>query len=139
MRPARALSSSPAPKAAPTSSARSRAAELMRRSHVRDAANGHVVPVTVFAGDPAGDAQRDAIVGEAALRAQGHGGIAYIGDKGAPERSWNGALPTSQTFVGASMQARKTTLYLDQQGRDIVTGTVDEGPFDDPTRRIFAL
>jgi hypothetical protein len=107
---------------------------------VGTAVNGHAVGAVVFAGNPgAGDTQRNAIVGEAALRAQGRGGNVYIGDKGAPERSWSGPLPTPQAFVGASTQARKQLVYLDQQGRDIASGTVNEGPFADTTRRMFAL
>jgi hypothetical protein len=107
---------------------------------VGTAVNGHPVAAVVFAGDPgAGDAQRTAIVGEAALRAQGRGGNVYIGDKGAPERSYNGALATPQAFVGASTIAHKQLVYFDQQGRDIASGTVTEGPFADTTRRMFAL
>lgn len=68
--------------------------------------NEVIVPVVDFGPDQRGTAMFAAITSVQAAPMSGHDGQVYVGDRGAPERSFNGTVAQSpQAFTGAAALA----------------------------------
>jgi hypothetical protein len=78
----------------------------MRRRRRGAAVNQQTQAYTDFGPDPRGTAMFAALNRDGQLGISGHDGLVYLGDQGAPERSFNGDLGHDvQRFTGAAALA----------------------------------
>lgn len=95
--------------------------------------------VVDFADDPRGTAMFGAVAAQHQLAVDGHDGLVYVGDVGAPERSWNGDLGRNvQAFTGAAALALYGAAkpYGPAAGTFETAGAADA--LNDAPMRIFA-
>lgn len=92
--------------------------------------------VTTYGPDPRGIDLHTRLAGVLQRGIRGCTGLAYVGDRGAPERSWNGDLGRSpQRFNGAAALGAGMPVHV--HTGEIASSYVSGG-ITDPAMRVFA-
>lgn len=93
----------------------------------------------VYGVDPRGWAMFAALSAVAQRGLNGGNGGVYAGDKGSPERSWNGDLGrVVQPFLGQAALGRLGLAQPIPDGTAQLVNELSAGPLTDPAMRIFA-